>query len=371
MTIKETMWHPDPHTLAKHAILKEYLKAWLPIMSNITGRILYIDGFAGPGKYLDQDNQPTIDGSPLIAINAARRHRFQLNAEIIFLFIEARPDRCEYLKDLLSKITLPNNMRYEVRCSKFDETLSSILNYLEEQKKNLAPAFIFIDPFGYSNTPFFVVKRILENPCCEVLVTFMYGFIKRALHKSDQETHLDALFGTPKWKNARDIRSASERQRYLNELYKNQLENVAGIKYVRSFEMINKFNQTEYYLSFGTNNLKGIKEMKRAMWKADPTGMFQFSDRTDFRQKVLFEPVPNYEHLKNLILTEFKGKTILVEELEEFILAKTPYRETHYKKQILKPMEEAAPPEIEVIAKLGRRRGTYPPGTLIKFFHKD
>jgi three-Cys-motif partner protein len=58
-----TIWSITPHTQAKHAILKRYLDAWFPILSRqaailnrkfgtVNGRrILYIDGFAGPGIY--------------------------------------------------------------------------------------------------------------------------------------------------------------------------------------------------------------------------------------------------------------------------------------------------------------------------------
>lgn len=375
MTVKETIWKIESHTEAKHAILKEYLKAWLPIMSSFSGRILYIDGFAGPGKYLDKDNQPTIDGSPLIAINAARKHKLQLNAEIVFLFIEARHDRCEYLKNLLASIDIPENMRYEVKESKFDETLSSLLDYLDEQKKRLAPAFVFIDPFGYSDTPFSLIKRIMENKKCEVLINLMYGYIKRALgkikrgtpDKSDQERHLDILFGTQEWRKTFDIDGSPGRKEFIQQLYKRRLKKEAKIKYVRFFEMINKFNQTEYFLFFGTNKTKGLKEMKRSMWKVSPTGAFRFSDRTNPDQTAFFAPKPNYNLLKKLILKEFSGKTVPIKQIEEFVVIKTPFRETHYKKQILKPMEDVEPPEIRVKGKPGRRRGTYPPGTVVKF----
>jgi three-Cys-motif partner protein len=49
---KQTIWKLEPHTRAKHEILKRYLQAWMIILSQ--GRfpeILYIDGFAGPGEY--------------------------------------------------------------------------------------------------------------------------------------------------------------------------------------------------------------------------------------------------------------------------------------------------------------------------------
>ena len=50
---KDTVWELEPHTRAKHEILKRYLQAWVPILS--LGRfpkVLYVDGFAGPGIYI-------------------------------------------------------------------------------------------------------------------------------------------------------------------------------------------------------------------------------------------------------------------------------------------------------------------------------
>lgn len=49
---RSTTWELDPHTRAKHEILRRYLEAWTPILS-IGGfpKIAYVDGFAGPGMY--------------------------------------------------------------------------------------------------------------------------------------------------------------------------------------------------------------------------------------------------------------------------------------------------------------------------------
>jgi len=354
MSIKETIWKIELHTQAKHEILKRYLQAWLPIMSTVSGRILY----------LDENNQPTIDGSPLVAMNAAIKHKLPLKAEIVFLLIEADPKRFDYLKNLLSEITFADSMKYKVVCSKFDETLTSILNDFDEQKKQLAPTFAFIDPFGYSDTPLAVVKRIMESPKCEVLITFMYSFIKRAIVKLDQEDHLDILFGTQEWRKIRDIGYPSKKREFAQQLYKKQLEKEANIKYVRFFEMINKFNQTEYFLFFGTNSLEGLRYMNSSMWKVDPSGTFQFSDRTNPNQTVLFTLEPNYNLLKRLIVREYKGKTVSVEEVDEFVLVAGF---THFKKNILEPMERAKPAQIEVIKSNRKRRYTYPPRTIIKF----
>lgn len=57
------IWELKPHTKAKHDILRRYLQAWFAIMGQTYPRIVYIDGFAGPGEY-DRGEE----GS-LIAIN--------------------------------------------------------------------------------------------------------------------------------------------------------------------------------------------------------------------------------------------------------------------------------------------------------------
>ena len=70
MSISETVWNLEPHTAKKHKILRRYFEAWLPILATTQGRLLYIDGFAGPGEY--QNGAP---GSPLVILNAARDHK--------------------------------------------------------------------------------------------------------------------------------------------------------------------------------------------------------------------------------------------------------------------------------------------------------
>ena len=98
-----TVWTMEPHTAAKHRILQNYLYAWLPIMSKYNGRLVYVDGFAGPGVY--EDGEP---GSPIIALNAYLDHAYRdrIDAELVYVFIEedrARVNgRKKEIADLLS-----------------------------------------------------------------------------------------------------------------------------------------------------------------------------------------------------------------------------------------------------------------------------
>jgi three-Cys-motif partner protein len=80
----ETIWPIEEHTKAKHRILRRYLDAWLPIMSSRNRRLIYIDGFAGPGVYAGGE-----PGSPIIALNAYLEHKYRdrITAELVYAFI--------------------------------------------------------------------------------------------------------------------------------------------------------------------------------------------------------------------------------------------------------------------------------------------
>ena len=69
MPPESTLWDLDPHTIGKHLVLKNYMNAWLPIMSRWNGRVLFIDAFAGPGEYSKGEL-----GSPIIALRALIEH---------------------------------------------------------------------------------------------------------------------------------------------------------------------------------------------------------------------------------------------------------------------------------------------------------
>ena len=355
--LSSTTWPLEPHTQAKHEILKRYLQAWFPILSTYNGRIIYIDGFAGPGEYSNGEY-----GSPIIAINTAKEHKSKQKSEIVFLFIEAETKRVDHLENILKTINLPENIKYEVFNSKFDETLTSILNRVEEKGKQIAPTFAFIDPFGFSDTPFSVVEKLLNHQKCEVLITFMSGFMNRFKNDPKNNKHFDTLFGTNDWRNVITVDSDAID---IVSYYNTRLNTVA--EYVYSFEMINKFNQIIFHLVFCTNNIKGLKVMKDAMWSVDETGSFSFSDRADPNQTVLFKHEPDYQHLKKLMIAQFKGKQVSIKDIENFVIAKTPYKDTHFKRQILKPMELSDSPEIEVINSKRQRKGSFPKGTIINF----
>jgi three-Cys-motif partner protein len=350
---KKTIWDLEPHTRAKHEVLERYLQAWLPILSQAGfSQVLYIDGFAGPGRY--SQGEP---GSPFLALRAALGQRKPLQADVQFLFVEKDSKRREVLKSIIEEIPTPANFHVRVAQEATFEEAYAELRTLNGAGLPLPPTFAFVDPFGWAGVPFNIVAQILASPSCEVLVTFMYEEINRFLAHPDQVANFDAFFGTAQWRVCVQVEDSKARQRCLHDLYRDQLQKNA--KHVRSFEMRNRKDATDYFLFYATNNGKGLRRMKEAMWRVDESGEFTFSDATDARQLVIFEARPRLDVLREAIVGKFSGQTVTVNDVETFVVECTSFRETHYKK-ILKALESESPPGIHVIdPPVSRRPGTY------------
>jgi three-Cys-motif partner protein len=356
-----TVWPLEPHTAKKHEILRRYFEAWLPILAQTSGRVLYIDGFAGPGEYSAGEL-----GSPVIVLKAARDHK-HLESELYCLFVENDKDRHEHLVGMLNAITppLPKNIKFRTEQGTFNEHMLQMLERVAQKNKRLPPTLAFIDPFGFKHTPLSTIVRLMQQPKCEVLINFMYEETNRFLSLSNLEEIFDELFGTTEWRRVVAISIADERNKEIHDLYVRQLRTVA--KYVRSFRMLNRGNAVDYFLFFATNNLLGLRRMKESMWKVDPTGEFQFSDYTDASNQLsLFEAAPDHDALRRMIIEEFSGKKVEIRELEDWVVADTPFLPSHIRTPVLVSLEQEG-----VVAVLNpkpkRRKGWYPAGTVLRF----
>jgi len=353
------IWSMERHTQAKHEILRRYLGAWLPILINHCKSTRIVDGFAGPGEY--EGGQI---GSPLIVLQTLLDHPDKgvqtaiHKGTVEIIFIEQDQQRSDHLRELLAKLALKTTqLQPSIITGTFTTEMEQLLLKMERQRaRNMpVPTFVFIDPFGYSHTPMHIIARIMQQPMCEVLVNFMAEEINRflAVDYRTKEQHYDLLFGTDEWRQiARQDVTPAERRRLQHDLYQRQLRDVAGAKYVRSFRMCNKRNATDYFLFFCTNNIKGLMEMKRAMWKVDPSGDFEFSDFSNPYQPLLLNE-PNYADLQARLISHFKGQTVTVGEIEYYVQVDTPYLSC--KKEGLKPLEQAA--KIRAVDPFSRRNG--------------
>lgn len=360
-----TVWPAGPHTLAKHRILEAYLKAWMPILSRVakpSQQILFIDGFAGPGIYAGGE-----PGSPVIALRTALRHTLDFPAPVNFLFIEKDPRRFNHLCDVLDglKSDIAASPKIKLLPPLQDDCsakLQQLLNSYAAKGVHFAPALVFLDQFGYSAVSMELIGEIMQYPMCEVFSYLEWNRMNNYLTDSTKWAGITRAFGTDGWRAALDL-SGRAREDFLLKLYRDQLRLQAKAKYVWDFAMLGEGDKLLYWLFFCTGSSRGLEEMKKAMWKADDSGGFRFSDANNPDQLGLFKGADDNwlaEHLHKRFLNETKRVT----EVYSYVLTDTPC----YKYKTALHKLESSERLTAVNPAAGRKKGAFDdPEMLVRF----
>ena len=360
---KETLWQRQAHTEGKHLVLEHYLNAWFPILGQggWNRRIVFVDGFAGPGEYEDGE-----EGSPVVAMRVLAEHSARIKAEVVFFFIEKEHARAEHLREVVAdwEPRLPENVTVDVLTGSFDESMTDVLDALDEQGQQMAPAFVMIDPFGVKGLPMEVIRRILANSSCEVYVSFMWETMKRFVTEPELEASLDELFGSGDWRPARQL-TGNARKDFLHGLYRQKLQE-AGAKQVVHFHLFAR-SGLKYSIFFGTGHTKGSDRMKKAIWKVAPWGDFAFRGGRQDQLVLLGLENPDFLPLQHLLQDRFGGRGwVTMRDVLEFVRSdETLYHDSQVKTPVLKPMEKQD--LLQVKDGTRKRRYTYPDGCRIKF----
>jgi len=352
-----------PHVVAKHALLAGYLSAWFSILGKGRyPRLVYVDGFAGPGKFEDRT-----DGSPVRALKVARGFVPPLSAELHFFFIEKSRAFAEHLKREIPALQLPQNFKWKVEQGTFEEVVPAILDELDRGELAGAPVFAFVDPFGVKGAPFDLIRRILARPSSEVFVTFMNEGVRRCIEGYPQ--HVDALLGAEG--ASESIARATDKVASARQLYRGALDSTRA--HVCVFQVRDARNRPIYDLFFATHSERGLIKMKEAMWKVDRSGFFLFSDAKDPAQQSFFSEIPG-ERFAPLLWEKFKGRRVNIEEIVRFADLSPTYLSSHARAAI-QAMERAhgvsgKHVRVERAPCKGGRRASlrqFPIGTTVEF----
>ena len=359
-----TVWEAKAHTFVKHKILESYLGAWTPIMVRQfkEKNLLFIDGFAGPGKYSRGE-----DGSPILALKSILNHPHDFPIPINFLFIENDIKRFETLKsvigDLQSKIDASDKIKkVSTKQGDCETILNETMDSFEKQNMQFGPALIFLDQFGYSDISMNLIRRIMKQPSCEVFSYLNWEYMNRFITDQTKWDSISNAFGGEKWKEVLQLQG-NKKTLFMLETYKNALKIKANSKYVLHFAMCDENDKLIYWLFFCTNNLRGLAEMKKSMCKVDLMGGFRFSDKDNPSQLCLFEN-QDYELLAQDIFSTFSGKKCTISQINEFVLMETP---SCLFKESLKILEKEG--KLKVInPPIKRRKGTFPDDDMLVEF---
>jgi len=325
---KPTIYEADPHTRAKHRILRAYLERWLPILDRQAQlvkrgkhRLLYVDGFAGAGEY-----ENCIPGSPLIPIETAMGHSHQFACPIEIRFIEKRADRVNHLARLIKEkktalvgsanLVIPDPI--EGDCEK---EVRKLISACDGNGQPLGPAFFFLDQFGYSSFSMDLVNTILRHDICEVFSYLNWNMLHPFMSDATKHVGITRAFGGDEWREVIDL-SGQEKENRFRQVYLAALRNRGGAKYAYPFAMRDSNHRVIYWLFFCTNNIRGLEEMKGAMWSVDRSGGFEFSDKFVSDRSSLFKYGP--DDLARDLVTDLAGRTLSVKDIGEYALANTP-----------------------------------------------
>ena len=341
----------------------------MPILSQQSERvgssdtsIKYIDAFAGPGIYENGEK-----GSPILALEAALNHSREFPVPVELVFIEEDADRFRVLETELSKFStrVANSAKIRLaapQCRDCRIVLGRMLDQCDRLRNKFGPALVFLDQFGYSAVPMDLIQRIMSHPQCEVLTYLFWRDLDRFITDPTKHAGITAAFGSDNWRPAIGLPGGG-RERFMLQLYMKNLKQQAVSKYVWPFAMLDQNERLLYWLFFCTNNIRGLEEMKKAMWKVDQTGGFTFNDRDGFGQ-LKFLTAYTDDVLANDLARSLSGRDVRVGEIYEWVLTQTPAYKFKtalsklFKSGTVKPVQ---PPK-------GWRPGTFPDdGMVLRF----
>jgi len=325
---KATIYDADPHTRAKHQILQEYLKRWLPIlarqsqnMGRVGARLLYVDGFAGAGEYTD-----SIPGSPIVAIQTALKSASAFTVPTQIKLIEIRADRVANLRKLVGQMQseLARSGRIIVDDpiqGDCETVINQLIDEHEQCRKRLGPALFFLDQFGYSSFSMNLIGRILKNEVCEVFSYLNWNMLNPFMADATKHAGISKAFGGDEWTEVLGLNGKTKEDRF-RDIYLAALRSRAGATYSYPFAMRDQNDRVIYWLFFCSNNIRGLEEMKGAMWSVDRSGGFEFSDKHANSLGKLF--TYGDAELGRDLVDALDGQTPTVGEVEEYVLVNTP-----------------------------------------------
>ena len=161
----------NPWSIVKDDLLRCYLTPYLEKIKYTRKPILYIDCFAGKGKFSDGT-----DGSPIIALDIIQNFLYKNSStNIQSCFIE-----CNHADELIKNLSNYDNRNIQVISGRYESNIERLF-----QDKNGYNVFMYIDPYGIKSLDFNLFYRFANHKfkSIELLVNLnSFGFMREACH---------------------------------------------------------------------------------------------------------------------------------------------------------------------------------------------
>ena len=305
-----------PFQHVKHRLIKHYLDGWFPKLGAWAGRVLYVDTHAGRGRHSSGHA-----GSPLVALDTLLRHSYRdellKKSEVGFLFIERDPANLNRLKDELDQIgDRPGRVHVSTSAGNAYRVLSDLVEGLQESGRNMAPAFVFVDPYGF-RVPGHLLAQLMGAGRVELFVNVIWRELDMAIQQRQPPGHglattLDEIFAGNGWRTI-DGDTADDRMDQVVRL----LSDTIGAKWHTYIRMSAGGTATRYLLLHLTNHDQGRDLMKECIWRVAPDGGFEVRQRHDHRQPLLITPEPDLAPLQKWLLERLRQRPHTRHELRQ------------------------------------------------------
>ena len=269
-------------TRTKHRILAGYLPAYYNVLKGYHKNLVYIDGFAGRGYYMDSSSDQLLDGSPLLAMKLlADKQDFR--EKIQCFFIEPRSDHYADLKRVVEaqQASQPLVKIPSVAQGTFAEAADELSHHLASSTASLAPTFLFVDPCGVEGVRMKDIVQVLAREWCEAFIFFNYEGVNRIVglaESSGTSPTLIDLFGT-KDRVAQLVAVLSapadsqHREEIILSAFRQALKEESGAEFMLPFRVESESRRSaSHYFLHATKHSLGFKMMKDVMWGAAVAG---------------------------------------------------------------------------------------------------
>jgi three-Cys-motif partner protein len=289
----------------KHELIRQYLGGWFPKLGSWAGRVLYLDTHAGRGRHLTGQL-----GSPLVALTTflghSHRDRLLQKSEFWFMFIERDPANLRSLGDELKTLgRLPKRVVVRQLAADTYGALADMVRTLKAAGKVLAPAFVFVDPYGFK-VPAAVLRELITAGRVELFVNVIWRELDMALAQGPNQPGmaetLDLIFDGSDWRTAINSSDQGERAEQAVALLARQI----GARHWTSIRMLGDNGATRYLLVHFTNHDAGRDLMKDCVWKVAPNGGFYVRKSDNPNQQHLISPEPDLAPLRAWVIDKLQ-----------------------------------------------------------------
>jgi three-Cys-motif partner protein len=351
----------------KAAITQKYFWAWakviIPTAKKHRNKIGYIDLFAGPGRYEDGAKS-----TPMLILEKAVTDS-DISQMLVSIFNDVDANNTHSLEEAIASIQNIQSLQHKPQILNL-EVNEELVKQLESV--HFIPSLFFIDPWGYKALSLKLFGSIIKDWGCDCIFFFNYNRINMGITNDFVTERMDSLFGKPRASKLRaqlGSMTPEDRELAIVEAICDSLREVGG-KYPLPFRFRKRDrDSTSHHLIFVSKNVKGYTIMKEIMANESSTMVqgvpsFEYNPASALHP-LLFSLNQSLDILADMLLDEFAGRTLTMQQVFEYHNINRPYIEKNYK-EALKNLESQGKISVEPPA-TNRRKNTMAGSVRVSF----